>query len=201
MNLKLLSAFALTSSMAVSALIISGCTSVTRVDPSKMQQEYVTLTADDLHQFALEAIDSIKESDFLANVQAAVKEGKSRPAIKIQLLENRTTFDTISISKSWENTIRNGLSTQLVKWIQVVDQGAIGIKVVETDANGESKNGKISVAQVDARYSFSTVVTEIINSRSGVSDYTYLVSASIMNRDTKKSEWALSKEFRKIKEK
>jgi hypothetical protein len=164
-----------------------------------MRQEYVTLTADDLHQFALEAIDSIKESDFLANAQAAVAEGKSRPAIQIQKLDNRTTssFDTIS----WENTIRNGLSKQLVKWIQVVDQGARDIKVIETDANGVSKTGVISVAQVGARYSFSTVVTETINSRSGVSDYTYLVSASIMSRDTKKNEWALSKEFRKIKEK
>ena len=199
MNFRLLSAFALASSAILSSAIMSGCTSVNRVDPSKMQQEYVTLTADDLHQFALDALDSIKESNFLAKAQASVAEGNPRPAILIQKVQNLTTssFDVTS----WENTIRNGISNQLVKWIQVVDQSAASMKVIETDANGVSKTGVISVAQTGARYYLSTVVTETINSRAGISDYNYLVSASIMNRDTKKSEWSISKEFRKIKEK
>jgi hypothetical protein len=161
-------------------MIFGGCaSSVERVDPAKQQAESVVLTVDDLHEFALDVIDNLKESQYLAEVLQANQtlHPAEYPLLYMAKISDRTT--TGVDTAPWTNTIREKLTTQ-IKAFRVL-------------------SGAVSLDRNKAPYIFNTTITETIGNAAGKTDYCYTITATITERSTGDGKWSHTKEFRKIR--
>lgn len=158
--------------MASLTMLLGGCQTVDRVDPARQQAESTVLTADDLHEFALDVIDNFKESSFLAEVQQAGQV----PVLFIAPVRDRTT--TGVDTAPWTDTIREKLTSQ-IKAFRVV-------------------SGAVTFDRNKVPYVFNTTITETIVKTGTKVDYLYTIAATITERATGDSKWSRNKEFRKI---
>ncbi len=156
-----------------------GCKTVERVDPAKQQAESTVLTADDLHEFALDVIENFKESSFLLEVQQANQAlaPSQSPVLFMAPIRDRTT--TGVDTAPWNNTIREKLTSQ-IKAFRVV-------------------SGAVTLDRNKSPYIFNTTITETTaRTVGGRVDYTYTITAAITERSTGDGKWSHTKEFRKI---
>lgn len=166
------------AALAFSSLFPAGCRTTERVDPAKQQAASTQLTADDLHEFALDVIDNLKESPFLAEVQLADQAlpPAQYPVLSMAKIRDHTTSGVDTLP--WTNTVREKLTSQ-IKAFRVL-------------------SGAVTLDRDKSPYIFNTTIAETITQTAGVADYCYTISATITERSTGDGKWSYTKEFRKV---